>query len=332
MATKRGQHIDVDGYYLNFGWDLGGVALDAVAGYREQDSTPAEYVHRRRPVTSLPARLSLFDASRDDDRETTQLELRLSSSDDTALDWVVGGFYQKNDDVFCVAQMLGINEFFGDPGANNVAVRYSATSRTPRPRPCSATSAGTSPTSSRSAPARAGRRRTRSGPAGRRLGRSHHGGLTGRTSASPSTSPTSAAPTGRAMQGCAATKRPGPSLRTPCGSGTSSRRLNSYLRYDRGFKSGGYNDQTGTATVILDAFLEPYDPEFADSYEAGLKTSCWRTGCASTGRSSTSTTPTRSARWSRASACPTRTRVNTCSRRPFRHAVPGGRGSSTPPT
>ena len=53
--------------------------------------------------------------------------------------------------------------------------------------------------------------------------------------------------------------------------------INSYLRYDRGFKSGGYNDQTGTATVILDAFLAPYDPEFADSYEAGLKTT-WLEG------------------------------------------------------
>ena len=38
MATSRGQQIDVDGFFLNLGWDLGGVRLDGVAGYREQES------------------------------------------------------------------------------------------------------------------------------------------------------------------------------------------------------------------------------------------------------------------------------------------------------
>jgi iron complex outermembrane receptor protein len=47
--------------------------------------------------------------------------------------------------------------------------------------------------------------------------------------------------------------------------------LNGYARYDRGFKSGGYNDQTGTQTFFVPALLEAYDPEFADSYEVGLK-------------------------------------------------------------
>ena len=32
METGRGQRIDVDGYFLNLGWDLGGVRLDGVAG------------------------------------------------------------------------------------------------------------------------------------------------------------------------------------------------------------------------------------------------------------------------------------------------------------
>jgi iron complex outermembrane receptor protein len=68
-------------------------------------------------------------------------------------------------------------------------------------------------------------------------------------------------------------EEPGPNLRTRACRLPVTDDINSYLRYDRGFKSGGYNDQTGTATVILDAFLAPYDPEFADSYEAGLKTS-----------------------------------------------------------
>jgi iron complex outermembrane receptor protein len=48
--------------------------------------------------------------------------------------------------------------------------------------------------------------------------------------------------------------------------------INGYFRYDRGFKSGGYNDQTGTQGFFVPALLEAYDPEFADSFELGLKT------------------------------------------------------------
>jgi iron complex outermembrane receptor protein len=45
-----------------------------------------------------------------------------------------------------------------------------------------------------------------------------------------------------------------------------------YFKFDRGFKSGGYNDQTGTNGYFVASFLEPYDPEYADSFELGLKT------------------------------------------------------------
>ena len=95
---------------------------------------------------------------------------------------------------------------------------------------------------------------------------------------SRSTWRTSIAATGRATPAYGRTRSPGRSRRTRARIGYQfTDDINSYLRYDRGFKSGGYNDQTGTATVILDAFLQPYDPEFADSYEAGLKTT-WLEG------------------------------------------------------
>ena len=46
-----------------------------------------------------------------------------------------------------------------------------------------------------------------------------------------------------------------------------------FISYSRGFKSGGYNDQTGTVVnPIPAAGLEPVTPEFADSFEGGLKT------------------------------------------------------------
>lgn len=45
-----------------------------------------------------------------------------------------------------------------------------------------------------------------------------------------------------------------------------------FFGYSRGFKSGGYNDQTGTIlNPIPAAGLAPVTPEFADSFEGGLK-------------------------------------------------------------
>ena len=51
--------------------------------------------------------LSLFDASRDDDRKTFQQELRFASKLDGPFNFVAGGFYQNDKVKFCVAQILG---------------------------------------------------------------------------------------------------------------------------------------------------------------------------------------------------------------------------------
>jgi iron complex outermembrane receptor protein len=46
-----------------------------------------------------------------------------------------------------------------------------------------------------------------------------------------------------------------------------------FIGYSRGFKSGGYNDQTGTVVnPIPPLALEPVTPEIADSFEGGIKT------------------------------------------------------------
>ncbi|HSN72789.1 MAG TPA: TonB-dependent receptor plug domain-containing protein, partial [Steroidobacteraceae bacterium] len=99
MATGRGQRIDVDGFYLNVDWDLGATALAGVIGYREQESRLPNSYPGSVPIAADGEQMSLFDASRDDDRETFQAEVRLSSNTDGAIDWVVGGFYQTNDAV-----------------------------------------------------------------------------------------------------------------------------------------------------------------------------------------------------------------------------------------
>ena len=274
MATGRGQRIDVDGYFLNLGWDLGGVRVDGVAGYREQESRLPNTYTGTVPVSRGGEAMSLFDASRDDDRETTQVELRLSSNTDAAVDWVIGGFYQTNDDVFCVAQVLGFLEMVGQPFEANTSpfilcnkqdaeawaafgdVTWQATDKltlgaglrwsdetkewTGRPQAPVALVTGGDDWDDFSEPLDLAD-----------FGRTDWPGNAGVVTDEESWSePTYTARIGYQF----------------------SEDINSYLRYDRGFKSGGYNDQTGTAGVILPAFAEPYDPEFADSYEAGLKT------------------------------------------------------------
>ena len=103
MATRRGQKIDVDGFYANFDWDLGFGTFHTVAGYREQQSRLPNTYTGAVPVKVSGEAISLFDASRDDDRETTQIEMRLASNGDEVIDWVIGGFWQQNDATFCVA-------------------------------------------------------------------------------------------------------------------------------------------------------------------------------------------------------------------------------------
>ncbi len=100
------QRVHVDGGYLNVEWDLGQHTLYALAGYRYQESRlPNEYLG-----TTYD---SFFSATRDDDRETLQLEARIASNDLQKLNYVAGVFYQQNDAEFCVLQQLGLLEFFG---------------------------------------------------------------------------------------------------------------------------------------------------------------------------------------------------------------------------
>jgi iron complex outermembrane receptor protein len=59
--------------------------------------------------------LSVFDASRDDDRKTFQQEIRFASDLGGAFDFVAGGFYQKDKVDFCVSQILGFLDLVAGP-------------------------------------------------------------------------------------------------------------------------------------------------------------------------------------------------------------------------
>ncbi|MCZ6802393.1 MAG: TonB-dependent receptor [Proteobacteria bacterium] len=107
------QRVDVDGGYLNVDWDLGSHTFAGNIGYRYQESRlPGDYVGTNYN--------SLFSATRDDDRETFQTEGRISSNSDGMFNYLFGAFYQRNDVDFCVMQQVGLFEFFGAPNFNGL--------------------------------------------------------------------------------------------------------------------------------------------------------------------------------------------------------------------
>lgn len=109
------QRIDVDGLYANidFNFDVG--TLTSVTGWRKQTSRlPNSYAG----VTAVAAdgdRLSVFDASRDDDRKTFQQEVRFATDLEGPFNMVVGGFYQRDTVDFCVSQILGFLDLVSGP-------------------------------------------------------------------------------------------------------------------------------------------------------------------------------------------------------------------------
>ncbi len=287
MATRRGQEIDVDGFYANLDWGLGFATLSAVAGYREQDSRLPNTYTGAVPVKENGDEISLFDASRDDDRETTQIEIRLTGDQESDWNWVVGGFWQQNDATFCVAQMLGINEFFGFAGFNDTpSVLCNAQD--------AMSYAGFGDLTwqiSDQLEIGAGVRWTYEEREW--IGRPQ--GSVAQITGNPAltwedfSEPLDLANFGRSDWAGNGECRDNPAnpgtligvcreeedWSEPTYSARIAYRftddLNAYFRYDRGFKSGGYNDQTGTETFFVPALMDAYDPEFADSFEVGFK-------------------------------------------------------------
>ncbi|MBI1392366.1 MAG: TonB-dependent receptor plug domain-containing protein [Alphaproteobacteria bacterium] len=107
IGLDNGHQVNVNGYYLNIEWDAGPVQFTSITGLRKQQSELANnYVGEVGPV-------SQFDANRADDRETFQQEIRANFTIGDNLDVVAGGFYQSNDTTFCVTQVLGFLDLFG---------------------------------------------------------------------------------------------------------------------------------------------------------------------------------------------------------------------------
>jgi len=289
LGMGDGQIIDVDGVYLNLEWDFGSHTLFGVAGKRDQDEHLPNTYTGAAPVNTITGDVvSLFDATRDTARETTQFELRLASNLDGPFNYVVGAFQQTNDAEFCVVQVLGFidlllpwesiglpaqfnnsnpsvlcNKQFSDSLAGFVDVTFDVTEKFQLG---------------------AGFRYTED-----------ERSWTGRTQVpfgqlDPNNPGLTAADFDNPLQAGDFKKYPGgvivnsstpgfenlkqkwsePSWRVT-GSYALTESWFSYLTVSRGYKAGGYNDQTGTSGLMVSELTRPVDPEFATNYELGFK-------------------------------------------------------------
>jgi iron complex outermembrane receptor protein len=276
LNMSNGHQVDVDGYYLNMDWQLEDYTLSSVTGYREQESElPSTYTGEVGPGGSL------FDANRLDERQTFQQEVRIASNFDGPFNFVAGGFYQDDETTFCVVQVLGFLDLlgvgssaFGDPTwwdnnpqvlcneqeADNWAVfvdgSYDINDRLTLSGGLRYTDESKSWT---------GRNQV--------FFQQLNGGFDPNLTWRDFNSGLDAADFNKYSEGVF---RDSESWQEPTwrltASYTFSDELFGYLNYSRGFKSGAYNDQTGTSGApITAASAAPTDPEIADSFEAGLK-------------------------------------------------------------
>jgi iron complex outermembrane receptor protein len=270
LNMSDGHQVDIDGYYLNMEWAVGDYVLHSVTGYREQDShLPSTYTGETYQT--------LFDATRDDKRETTQQEIRLVSDLDGPFNFVVGGFYQKEDIKFCVLHVVGFLDLLleGEPGFlfENPLILCNEQNA----KAYAAFADGTYDIGE-SFHLSAGIRYTDEEKEW--TGRSRvpiqalpDGGFDPNFTYQELNDPLNGSKWGRFPAGVQ--KDDDDWQETTYRANLAydfSDDLFGYVSYNRGFKSGGYNDQTGTLlNPIPEGALGPVDPETADSYELGLK-------------------------------------------------------------
>jgi iron complex outermembrane receptor protein len=271
LNMTKGHRVDVDGIYLNGDYAINDdYTLYFNLGNREQSSRlPSSYGGNPGPV-------SLFDATRDDDRDTSQAEVRIASNTGNPLNFVVGAYYQEDDTDFCVLQVVGMldgfQEFFGAglPAGlfNNLPLLLCNTQRAEAK---AVYADGTWEVNDRFR-ITAGIRYSDEEKAW--AGRPRGPTLEGQPVLNMINDP---------IQGSDFNSFPtGVQTSSDSWSEPTYRLILDYdltedvfgfFGYSRGFKSGGYNDQTGTIlNPIPDAGLAPVVPEIADSFEGGIKT------------------------------------------------------------
>jgi len=95
-----GHQVDADGLYLTMTWSLDKYLIKSITGYRETDEIFAS-------TYTGEAYTSLYDASRNTEREQFQQELRLTSMLDGPFNFVAGAAYFIDDVQFIVFGNVG---------------------------------------------------------------------------------------------------------------------------------------------------------------------------------------------------------------------------------
>jgi len=95
-----GHQVDADGLYLNMSWTFGDYMLKSITGYRETDEIFAS-------TYTGEAYTTLYDASRNTQRDQFQQEFRLTSQLDGPFNFVAGAAYFVDDVEFIVFGSLG---------------------------------------------------------------------------------------------------------------------------------------------------------------------------------------------------------------------------------
>ena len=278
LELDGGHQIDVDGVYLNVDVDFDSGVLTSVTGYRNQRSRLPSNLTGSVAVAPDGDQLSLFDANRSDNRETFQQEIRFASALDGPINFVAGAFYQNEDVNFCVGQVLGFLDLLGvqlpfgtfNDNAQVLCNEQSAESY--------AGFAEANYDVTEDLTITAGFRYTREEKtwSGRhqifvqQLNGSFDPDLT-------ASSLGNLLDAGDFERFPFAVLTDSESWEEPTWRTSISYQFDpdifGYFTYSRGFKSGGYNDQTGTNGVpLVPEQIRPVDPETADSFELGLKT------------------------------------------------------------
>ena len=105
INIRDGHRVDVDGYYLNLAYSMENYTIKSITGFREQEETlPSTYTGE--------AFLSLYDATRNLEREQFQQEIRVISEFDGPLNFVAGGIYISDELDFRSYATVGLSSLF----------------------------------------------------------------------------------------------------------------------------------------------------------------------------------------------------------------------------
>ncbi|MEL7538365.1 MAG: TonB-dependent receptor [Pseudomonadota bacterium] len=262
VGLNDDQEVDVFGAYLNLEWGLENHTVYGVIGHRNQESRlPNEYLGT--PYESF------FAATRDDDRDTFQIEGRIASDFDGSFNYVAGAFYQTNDAEFCVLQQLGLVEFFGTgvPGVldnDNPLLLCNKQDATAIAAFANLTFDVTDQFQIGVGARFTDEEKDYTAREGLPVVAIFPNGFSG----NPLDGQDFSLAAGSVQSDSDSWSEP---TYTVTASYTFNDNVYSYFTASRGFKSGGYNDQAGSGG-FANFPLASYDPEFADSYEIGVKT------------------------------------------------------------